>query len=218
MATKAPTPAGQGHQGDWYVPVIGMGAGSVIGEGMQALKSQWADALRLMPGRGSLPTTESVASMAGGINAGRASVNVPYRIQEGREFEKAHESIDQALGLPKAYMEDPSMMGVPAHAFGRMVGKTKTGALLRPSEHNVGGMVPDKEVMDRVMNAGMRDKLLGFGAGVPAVTLPLPGQEQGGRHDILSRILGIDYPGWMNQRGPNVGNLSERDQLRKLEY
>ena len=190
-----------------------------------------------LSGRSALPTTENIASWQGGINAGGSGSEGVRAIIASEDAAKAampeYWEVAKALGpespQAQAILEEAGRLGnlsVPfreagmdyafarAGDFGRMIGNR--GTLLRPSEHNVGGKVPSKEVMDRVMNAGLRDKLLGFGAGA-VVPLPVYNQEVGGRHDLLSRLLGIDYPGYVITN-PNTGNVSQNEQLRQLGF
>lgn len=172
MVTRPPQSPNTGHEGDWYVPVIGMGAGSVIGEGMQALKTKWAEALRLMSGRASLPTTENIASMAGGINASGpgaeaaraagtsigdiaklAETNPEQAKQLADSFMKHYQAGARRV-TPQEFMRTSESLGVDKRLYpGNVIEQAET----------MGGMVPRPDVMDRVMNSGLRNKILGFG-------------------------------------------------------
>lgn len=134
MAYKAPVSPGTESEGNWYVPVIGMGTGSIIGRGMQTLKDQWADTLRLLTGRQALPTTENLASLAGGINTG--SQGVKAGVEAGAD----------------TFASAPTMYGL----------QPKLKDTVRMAQEQ-GGMIPRPDVMDRLMNSGLRDTILGFG-------------------------------------------------------
>lgn len=207
MAYRAPISPGTEHEGNWYVPVMGMAAGA--GQGLSRYGSLVDKFMESMRGTSQLPTTENLASYAGGINAGgQGTVAARY------------------AGMPISDMvrmaeTDPARAQRVADALTQYP-RVTSAEFLKPSMSSSdyvnagfsGGDIPDKAVLERVMNNGMRDKLLGFGG---VVTLPMPGIEQGGRHDILSRLLGIDYPGYVIN-SPNTGNASQNEQLRQLRY
>ena len=130
MGYRAPASPGTEGEGNWYVPVIGMGAGSIIGSGMKSLQQKWAAVHQLWTGKSTLPEVADLASMTGGINTGST-----------RAIKEAGSNFSHAEDF--APLINPS--------------------LAKPTVANRGGMVPDKDVMDRVMNAGLRDKILGFG-------------------------------------------------------
>ena len=147
MATYAPASPGTEQEGNWYVPVIGMGAGSVIGQGMKALRQQWSEALIKMK---MLPSTENLASMAGGINTySPAKAAVEY----------GGYTVDEVMrGVAK-----PTDLGKYAKYVHDGGGPIRLSDFPAQSVSDAGGKVVPKDVMDRVMNAGLRDKILGFG-------------------------------------------------------
>ena len=174
---------------------------------------QFRGIVNALSGRAALPLPENIASWLGG-----ARFNTPA----GTAAKLSETTMED---LARIYETDPGRAAKIAEAVWkphRQGAQRVTSTEFRPqATAQAGGARPPQDVMDRVMNAGLRDKLLGFGAGVPAMALPplLRGeQEQGGRHDLLSRLLGIDYPGYVIQQGPNVGNTSEREQLRQLGF
>lgn len=149
MAYKVPVSPGTEDEGRWYVPIIGMGGGSIIGKGMESLKNTWAETLRVL---GQLPTESKIASLTGGMNT------VSKAMPAAKE---AWTTISELEQMPLKQVEGITQR---AREYGNAGGRA-----VRPQDFPTnglslsGGMIPRPDVMDRVMNSGLRDKLLGFG-------------------------------------------------------
>ena len=146
MAYIAPASPGTEGEGQWFVPMIGMGGASVIGQGMKSLKDKWADTLRAL---NLLPTEQNLASLTGGMNT------------SSKAMPAAKEAWTTIGELEKMPLENVQPIVDRARAYSHAGGK-----VVRPNDfpaQETGGMVPRPDVMDRVMNSGLRDKILGFG-------------------------------------------------------
>jgi hypothetical protein len=126
---------------------------------MESLKATWADAIRLA---NKLPTTDNLASYAGGITVASPRVNAMRAL----DLEEKARVAGTGEIARTAESQVPSLM---SHAttgdFGRVMGSNKNNLILKPTTANRGGMVPDitdQDVLTLLRNAIGQDRL-GFG-------------------------------------------------------
>jgi hypothetical protein len=117
---------------------------------MKSLQQKWAAVHQLWTGKSTLPEVSDLASMTGGLNT-------PSKAMPAAK--EAWTTIGELEQMP---LEQVQPLVERARAYGNAGGRAVHPNDF-PLQSGAGGMVPRPDVMDRVMNAGLRDKLLGFG-------------------------------------------------------